>query len=346
MISSLQNSFNEFCNKNNFEINKKQTEILNSLEKFIFPKNKLLNFFSKKKDLSCFYLYGNVGVGKTMIANFVYEQINIKKTKFHFNEFMINFHDFRHKNKDENSISKFVKNLKQKFDFVYLDEFQVTNIVDAMILGKLFENIFINDIKILITTNTRLINLYKEGLQRDQFIPFISLIEKKSVQKELLLEDDYRTQNQDNNQRIFYPLNEKTLFKINQKFRIFTKNFKKEEKIINTKGRVFKINNYYGGLARFSFKELCDQNLGAEDYLNISQICNHIFIEKVPVFNEYNSNQQLRFITLIDILYEKKINLTLLLETDLNNIGTSKKHSETFKRTTSRLHEMTASKLS
>ena len=346
MKSSLQNSFNEFCNKNNFEINKKQTEILNSLEKFIFPKNKLLNFFSKKKDLSCFYLYGNVGVGKTMIANFVYEQINIKKTKFHFNEFMINFHDFRHKKKDENSISKFVKNLKQKFDFVYLDEFQVTNIVDAMILGKLFENIFINDIKILITTNTRLINLYKEGLQRDQFIPFISLIEKKSVQKELLLEDDYRTQNQDNNQRIFYPLNEKTLFKINQKFRIFTKNFKKEEKIINTKGRVFKINNYYGGLARFSFKELCDQNLGAEDYLNISQICNHIFIEKVPVFNEYNSNQQLRFITLIDILYEKKIDLTLLLETDLNNIGTSKKHSETFKRTTSRLHEMTASKLS
>ena len=346
MISSLQNSFNEFCNKNNFEINKKQTEILNSLEKFIFPKNKLLNFFSKKKDLSCFYLYGNVGVGKTMIANFVYEQINIKKTKFHFNEFMINFHDFRHKKKDENSISKFVKNLKQKFDFVYLDEFQVTNIVDAMILGKLFENIFINDIKILITTNTRLINLYKEGLQRDQFIPFISLIEKKSVQKELLLEDDYRTQNQDNNQRIFYPLNEKTLFKINQKFRIFTKNFKKEEKIINTKGRVFKINNYYEGLARFSFKELCDQNLGAEDYLNISQICNHIFIEKVPVFNEYNSNQQLRFITLIDILYEKKIDLTLLLETDLNNIGTSKKHSETFKRTTSRLHEMTASKLS
>ena len=279
-----------------------------------------------------------------MIANFVYDQINIKKTKFHFNEFMINFHDFRHKKKDDNSISKFVKNLKQKFDFLYLDEFQVTNIVDAMILGKLFENIFLNNIKILITTNISLINLYKDGLQREQFIPFISLIEKKSVQKELFLEDDYRTQNQDNNQRIFYPLNEKTLFKINQKFRIFTKNFKKEEKKINTKGRVFKINNYYEGLARFSFKELCDQNLGAEDYLNISQICDHIFIEMVPVFTEYNSNQQLRFITLIDILYEKKISLTLSMEAGLNKIGTSKKHSEIFKRTTSRLHEMTMSK--
>jgi Predicted ATPase len=152
MSSKLQKSFSEFCNKNKFEINKKQIEILNSLEKFIFPRNRLFNFFSKKKELSCFYLYGSVGVGKTMLANFLFEQIEFKKTKFHFNEFMINFHDFRHKKKDDNSIFKFVKNLKQKFDFVYLDEFQVTNIVDAMILGKLFENIFLNNIKILITT--------------------------------------------------------------------------------------------------------------------------------------------------------------------------------------------------
>ena len=345
MLLRLQNSFNEFCKKNKFEINKKQLEILKSLEKFIYPKNSLFNFFSKKK-YGCFYLYGSVGVGKTMIANFVYDQINIKKTKFHFNEFMIDFHDFRHERKDNNTIPEFVKNLKQKYDFIYLDEFQVTNIVDAMILGKLFEIIFSKNIKILITTNTKLIDLYKDGLQREQFIPFIDLIEKKSIQKELFLEEDYRTQSQDNNQRIFFPLNEKTLFKINQKFRIFTKNLKKEDKSINTKGRVFKINNYYDGLARFNFKELCDQNLGAEDYLNISKICKHIFIEDVPIFNDYNSNQQLRFITLIDILYEKKIILTLSMNSDLSKIGTSKKHSETFKRTTSRLHEMTMSKYS
>jgi len=344
MSSSLQSSFNEFCRKNKFEINKKQIEILKRLEKFIYQRNKLLNFFFKKEDYDCFYLYGNVGVGKTMIANFVFDQINIKKTKFHFNEFMISFHDFRHNNKDDNTISEFVKNLKQKFDFIYLDEFQVTNIVDAMILGKLFENIFLKNIKILITTNTRLTNLYKDGLQREQFTPFINLIEKKSIQKELFLEDDYRTLTQDNSQRIFYPLNEKTLFKINQKFRILTKKSQRKDKSINTKGRVFKINSYYDGLARFNFKELCDQNLGAEDYINLSKICNHIFIENVPKFNDYNSNQQLRFITLIDILYEKKITLTLSMNSELNKIGTSKKHSETFKRTTSRLYEMTMSK--
>ena len=97
-------------------------------------------------------------------------------------------------------------------------------------------------------------------------------------------------------------------------------------------------------MARFSFKELCDQNLGAEDYLNVSQICDHIFIEKVPVFNEYNSNQQLRFITLIDILYDKKISLTLSMESELGKISSSRRHSEIFKRTVSRLNEMAASK--
>ena len=213
-----------------------------------------------------------------------------------------------------------------------------------MILGKLFEKIFIENIKILITTNTKLEDLYKDGLQRDQFIPFINLIKKNSLQKELFLEDDYRNQMQDNNQRIYYPLNEKTLFKMNQNFRILTKNFKKEERLIKTKGRLFKISQFYNNIAKFNFKELCDQNLGAEDYINISEICEHIFIEGIPKFDEYNSNQQLRFITLIDIFYEKKIILSLSMDKEISNLGTSKKHSEAFKRTISRLHEMTASK--
>ena len=343
MPHNFENSFIEFCRKNKFEINKKQLEIVKFLESFFNTKKKFINFFSKKEK-KCFYLYGNVGVGKTMIANHVYEKLDIKKMKVHFNEFMIDFHNFRHKKMDGNTIAQFVKNLKKNSDFIYLDEFQVTNIVDAMILGKLFEIIFIENIKILITTNTKLEDLYKDGLQRDQFIPFINIIEKNSIQKKLFLEDDYRSQMQDKNQRIFYPLDEKTLFNINKNFRILTKNFKKEKKLIKTKGRIFKINEFYNGVVRFTFKELCDQNLGAEDYINISETCEHIFIEEVPKFDEYNSNQQLRFITLIDILYEKKIILTLSMEKEINNLGTSKKHSETFKRTTSRLYEMTASK--
>tara|TARA_Y100000591_G_scaffold319813_1_gene332328 strand:+ start:1024 stop:2073 length:1050 start_codon:yes stop_codon:yes gene_type:complete len=343
MQLNIQNSFKEFCHKNKFELNNKQIEIVKSLEEFFFPKKRFLNFFSKTKK-KCFYLYGNVGVGKTMIMQHIFDQINIKKTQVHFNEFMINFHDFRHKKKDDNTITKFVQFLKKESDLIYLDEFQVTNIVDAMILGKLFEIVFSEDIKILITTNTKLNDLYKDGLQREQFIPFIDLIKKNSIQRSLILEDDYRLHNHDEKQRIFYPINTKTLFNINKNFRILTKNFKKEEKMINTKGRVFTIKNFYNGIARFNFNELCDQNFGAEDYLNISKVCKHLFIEEIPKFNDFNSNQQLRFITLIDILYEKKISLTLSMESELNKIGSSKKHSEIFKRTTSRLYELTMSK--
>ena len=213
-----------------------------------------------------------------------------------------------------------------------------------MILGKLFETIFLEEIKVIISTNTKVSDLYRDGLQREQFLPFINIIEKNSIQKELLLDDDYRIQKKDKNQKIFYPINEKNLFNINQNFRVLTRNLKREKKLINTKGRKFKIDNYYEGVARFNFKELCDENLGAEDYLNIANICKHIFIEEIPNFDEYNSNQQLRFITLIDILYDKKISLTLSLETELKNISSSKKHSEIFKRTVSRLYEMTLSK--
>ena len=93
---------------------------------------------------------------------------------------MVSFHDFRHEKKDNNTISTFVKKLKKKYDLIYLDEFQVTNIVDAMILGKLFEVIFEENIRIIITTNTKLNDLYKDGLQRDRFLPFISILPSRT----------------------------------------------------------------------------------------------------------------------------------------------------------------------
>ena len=341
---NIKKKFEQFCKSKKYERNEKQIEIVNLLEKFLDSKTKSLLFFKNKNFKSCFYLHGNVGVGKTMILNFAYDMVKVNKMKSHFNEFMIKFHDFRHEKKDDKSIIQFVKELKNKYELIYLDEFQVTNIVDAMILGKLFETIFLEEIKVIISTNIKASELYKEGLQRDHFLPFINIIEKNSIQKELLLDDDYRIQKKNKKQNIFYPINEKTMFNVNQNFRVLTRNLKKEEKLINTKGRKFKIENYYEGVTRFNFKELCDENLGAEDYLNLANICSHIFIEEIPNFDEYNSNQQLRFITLIDILYDKKISLTLSMESDLEKISSSTRHSEVFKRTLSRLNEMTLSK--
>jgi len=286
-----------------------------------------------------------VGVGKTMILNFFFDQVGERKLRKHFNEFMLNFHDFFHERKEkneENIINQFVKDLKSKASLIYFDEFQVTNIVDAMILGKLFDQIFKEDIKIIVTSNTKISELYKDGLQRDQFRPFIKIMEDQSIEHELKIEDDYRKSNDNQKQRYFYPLNEETNFKINKFFRTITKGKKQSLKTLNVKGRDFKIENFYEGIARFDFNELCDQNLGAEDYLEIIKNCKFIVINQVPQFSDTNSNQQQRFITLLDVIYDKNISIAVTANQNLDQFTSSRLLEKPFKRTISRLYELTS----
>ena len=340
----LKNSFLEFCSKNKFEKNKNQMEIIDLLENFLSPKKSLLSFFFKSNQKICFYLYGDVGSGKTMLLNFFYNQLNVGKYRNHFNEFMINFHDYRYKNKGRNSIHSFVKDLKRKYKLIYLDEFQVTNIVDAMILGKLFETIFKENLKVIITSNTSIDDLYKDGLQREQFLPFISTIKKNSIQKKLFIDEDYRKLVSNQLQRAFFPINEKTKFKISQLFRKLTKDKKLKEIKLNVKGREFIISDFYDGVVKFDFKNLCDVNIGAEDYIKIAENCKFIVIQNIPNFTDSNANQQQRFITLIDILYEKKISLMISTDSNLERITSSNRLAEPFKRTLSRLFELTSPK--
>lgn len=244
--------------------------------------------------------------------------------------------------KEQNIISLFVKDLKSKTSLIYFDEFQVTNIVDAMILGKLFEEMFKANIKMILTSNTKISDLYKDGLQRDQFKPFIKIMQEKSVEHELKIEDDYRKSKENQKQRYFFPLNKETNFKINKFFRTITKDKMKLDKILNIKGRDFKIQNYYEGISRFDFKDLCDRNLGAEEYLEIAKVSNFIVIENIPQFNDINSNQQLRFITLIDIIYDKNIPIAITANSNLDQFSSTKSLEKEFKRTTSRLYELTS----
>ena len=248
---NLDNLFKNFCKKNNLEINTYQLAIIDKLNNYYssnFNKSIFNKFFSKNYSKPVFYLYGGVGVGKTMILNFVFDLVEGKKLRQHFNEFMLSFHDFTHERKEkneENVINQFVKDLKSKTNLIYFDEFQVTNIVDAMILGKLFEQILIEDIKIILTSNIKMSELYKDGLQRDQFKPFIKIMEERSIECELKIEDDYRKSNDNQKLRYFYPLNQETNFKINKFFRTITKDKNHLSKTINVKGRDFKIENFY-----------------------------------------------------------------------------------------------------
>jgi len=347
MVKNIQKVFISYCNSQQLEVNLNQTDIIDKLEKYYQHnfQSYFSKLFSKKSFKKGFYLYGDVGVGKTMILNFFFDHLKEKKLRLHFNEFMLSFHDFVHEKKEkdeENIINQFVKNLKLKASLIYFDEFQVTNIVDAMILGKLFDQIFKEDIKIIVTSNTKISELYKDGLQRDQFKPFIKIMEKQSIESELKIEDDYRKSNNNQNQRYFYPLNQETNFKINKFFRTITKDKKLSLKIINVKGRNFKIENFYEGVARFNFNELCDQNLGAEDYLEIIKNCKFIAIDQIPQFGDTNSNQQQRFITLLDVIYDKNIPISITANQNLDEFKSSKLLEKPFKRTISRLYELTS----
>ena len=347
---NLNKLFLKYCKKNNLEVNLNQVNLIEELNQFHninFNKSFLRKIFFEKNLKPGFYLQGDVGVGKTMILNFFYENLKSTKQRLHFNEFMINFHDFVFKNKKdkkENIIDKFVNKIKKKYELIYLDEFQVTNIVDAMILGNLFKRMFYKNIKVLFSSNVKINDLYKDGLQRDQFLPFIKIMKNKCYQQKLDIKEDYRKSQSNKSKRFLFPLNERTNFKVNKYLRQITKKILIKEKVLIIKGRRFNIKKYYEGISRFDFKDLCAKNIGAEDYIKIAETCSFIIIENIPNFNNDNSNQQQRFVTLIDILYEKNVPLMITSKSQLTLISSSKSLEDVFKRTISRLYELTSVK--
>ena len=343
---NLNKLFLNHCEDNQYEINQNQIDTIDKLKDFYssnFNQNFLKKFFKKEKSKLGFYLVGDVGVGKTMILNFFFKTLKEKKLRLHFNEFMIKFHNHIFENKDkENGIKNFVKDLSKKTEILYFDEFQVTNIVDAMILGRLFEKIFEENIKVIFSSNILIKDLYKDGLQRDQFIPFIKILENYCFQKELLIDEDYRSSKNVNLERFLSPIDKSTNFIFNKYFRKVTKNKKKLLKILEIKGRQIRLENFYDGVIKFNFDELFNKNLGSEDYIAIADISDFIFIVNLPKFDQNNSNQQQRFIIFIDIIYEKRIPLMITSEENLDFLRSSNNLSEPFKRTISRLHELTS----
>ena len=348
---NLKKSFLNLCENKEYEVNENQISIVEKLSEYYnlnFNQSLIKKIFKDKNKKSGFYLVGDVGVGKTMILNFFFTSLKEKKYRLHFNEFMIKFHEFIFENKKKGKnqgLEKFVEKLSDKTQILYFDEFQVTNIVDAMILGKLFKKIFEENIKVIFSSNIKIKDLYKNGLQRDQFVPFIKILEHNCSEIELEIPEDYRTNKNKLLDRFLSPIDESSNFKFNKFFRKMTKNKEKTTKIFDIKGRKLIIENFYDRVTKFNFDELFNNNLGSEDYIRIAKESDLIFIENLPNFNEDNSNQQQRFITFIDIIYEKKIPLMIKSEVDLNSLCSSKSLTEPFKRTLSRLYEMTSQKL-
>lgn len=351
---SLIESYQERCRADSLEENNLQLDLLRELGEFnktlrpnlIKKISMLLNSNSNK---NCFYIYGTVGVGKTLIMDLFYNNINeVRKKRIHFHEFMINTHDALHLIRKNNSkikdnsflIKTYAKNLKKDFDLICFDEFQVTNIADAMILGQLFIELFDLNIKIVLTSNDKPKDLYKDGLQRELFLPFIILIESNSNIFNLNIKKDYRISGIDQDEIFFSPISNENYKTINELYKNLIDGHEPKDIKIEIKKRSFEIKKFANNVARFNFNELCGQPLGSEDYLKLIQNIKTLFLENVPAFSDDNVDKQERFITLIDILYDNEVKLIMSADKSLENFTSSRRLDLKFKRTCSRLSEM------
>ena len=341
--------YDQLIKDNQIETNANQKNLVIELDKFLSnnKKNFVQKLFqSKRYEKKCFYLHGGVGIGKTLIMDLFYNEPNLyKKRRVHFHEFMIDIHDQLHKLRSEKNskdfiISKLVKEIKLDSNFLFFDEFQVTNIADAMILGHLFEAFFKYNIIIILTSNSSPEELYKDGLQRDLFLPFISLIRENSLIHDLSINIDYRTRSLSEGKNFFLSTSPVSKLKIKDIYDSHSNKTFIQDRVISVKKRDFIVKNVSNNIAWFQFTEICGDDRGTEDYLEMIKIVKILIIENVPSFDNSNANLQERFINLIDVLYDNKIKLYLSSAKEINKLGSAYHLKTKFNRTISRLLEM------
>jgi len=220
------------------------------------------------------------------------------------------------------------------------DEFHVTDVVDAMILSRLFTAILDQGITIVTTSNWQPEDLYKGGLQRDRFLPFIKLIRERMEIVAIDSPVDYRARQLKEMSVYFSPLNGESNKRAENLFNSLTEGSDSGADLINVKGRTIQVPIAAKGVARFSFAQLCERPLGAEDYLAIAKRYHTVFLENIPRLGYDRRNEAKRMMTLVDVLYDNGRNLVITAEEMPQKLYTGHDHAFEFQRTVSRLLEM------
>lgn len=299
-------------------------------------------WFSKPKPVAGLYLWGGVGRGKSMLMDVFFAEAPVKAMRVHFHEFMSRVQDrlnTARKRKDvSNPIFPVAKQFASETRLICFDEFQVTQIADAMILAGLFGELFRRGVTVVATSNRHPDELYKDGLNRHLFEPFIDLLKQQNEVFELASDRDYRLERL-TEAPVWYAASDGS-HPLDQAFERLTLGAAPQSCMLTVKGRKLPVTREAAGVARFTFNELCARPLWAEDYRAVAAMFHTILLEDVPILSPAKRNEAARFVTLIDTLYEAKVKLVASAEAEPEQLYPAGDGSFEFQRTASRLHEM------
>ena len=297
---------------------------------------------SKPEPVRGLYLWGGVGRGKTHVVNAFHDALPFNnKVRIHFHRFMQRVHaELKTLGGREDPLTLVADRLAHEARVLTFDEFHVSDITDAMLLGRLLQCLFEREVTLVTTSNIHPDGLYKGGLQRARFLPAIELLKQHTTVLELGAGQDHRLRALEQAEIYHAPLDEAAHGALEATFNAVAEEPIEDAEMLEVLGRDIELVRRAEGVAWFEFSALCDGPRGAADYIEIAREFHTVVLEGVPVLGKMDNDRAIRFIMMVDEFYDRSVNLIIAAEAEPEALYVGNKHAFAFERTVSRLVEM------